>query len=87
MKLKEEQEKNQGIFDYSEIDKEMRNLSIYPQYNGEKSDIFSMGATLFMIHMKSPPFRRSAANDPYFKRLCSNTKQNFWKIFKGISYT
>lgn len=40
-----------------------------------------------MISMKSPPFRKAAANDPYFKRLSSTQKTNFWKIFKGYTYS
>jgi hypothetical protein len=42
-------EENNGIFDYQAMDTQIRNLSIYPKYNGEKADIFSIGATLFMI--------------------------------------
>ena len=37
--------------------------------------------------MKSPPFRKAVQTDPYFKRLSGSMKQNFWKIFKGISYS
>jgi len=37
---------------YSDLDGKLRNLSVYPKYNGEKADVFSCGATLFMIHMK-----------------------------------
>lgn len=80
-------ENDDGIFDYAEIDGKLRNLSAYPKYNGEKADLFSCGATLFMIQMRSPPFRKAVQNDPYFKRLSSAVKQNFWKIFKSISYS
>jgi serine/threonine protein kinase len=75
-----------GDFEYSDLDGQLRKLSVYPQYNGEKADIFSCGASLFMIHMHSPPFRKAVNTDPYFKRLCSAMKQNFWKIFKNISF-
>lgn len=67
MKFKAENESE--VFDYSEIDGQIRNMSLYPKYNGPKADIFSIGATIFMIHMKSPPFRKSVQTDPYFKRL------------------
>jgi len=60
---------------------------VHPKYNGEKADIFSCGATLFMLKMRSPPFRRAVQSDPYFKRLSSTLKQNFWKIFKDISFS
>lgn len=60
---------------------------MFPKYNGEKADIFSIGATLFMIQMQSPPFRKAIATDPYFKRIASVKKQNFWKIFKGIPHS
>mmetsp|Transcript_14806 Transcript_14806/g.25182 ORF Transcript_14806/g.25182 Transcript_14806/m.25182 type:complete len:291 (-) Transcript_14806:403-1275(-) len=81
------QETKGEAFDYHEIDKKLRKFSIYPTYNGEQADVFSCGATLFMIQMKSPPFRKAVQTDPYFKRLSSSAKQNFWKIFKNISYS
>lgn len=59
-----------GIFNYAQIDSKLRSMSVYPQYNGEKADIFSIGATLFMMRMKSPPFKKAILSDPYFKRLC-----------------
>jgi hypothetical protein len=40
-----------------------------------------------MISMKTPPFRKAVSNDPYFKRLISTQKINFWKIFKGYTYS
>lgn len=67
-------ENDKGIFDYQEIDSQIRNMSVYPKYNGFKADIFSIGATLFMIQMKSPPFRKAVQTDPYFKRLSSSMK-------------
>lgn len=75
------------IFDYSEIDGQLRKLSLQPKYNAEKADIFSIGATMFMVQMQSPPFRKAIHTDPYFKRLSSTKKGNFWKIFKGIPHS
>ncbi len=72
---------------YLKINKQMREMSVYPKYDGVKADIFSCGATLFMIQMRSPPFRKAVVSDPYFKRLSSTVKQNFWKIFKNIPST
>ena len=46
LEMKEKQEHD--VFDYS-LDSEFRRMSTHPLYNGEKADIFSCGATLFMI--------------------------------------
>ena len=44
--------------DYSpEIEAKLRRLSHHPKYNGEKADIFSIGATIFMTRLLCPPFR------------------------------
>jgi serine/threonine protein kinase len=51
-----------------------RDASEWPRYNAEKADVFSMGASLFLIHMRAPPFRRACGSDPYFKRLASAMK-------------
>jgi len=63
MKFKSEneapKETETGIFEYSEIDTHLRRLSMNPKYDGPKSDIFSIGVTFFMMHMKSPPFRKA----------------------------
>lgn len=52
----------------------MRKLTMFPKYNGEKADIFACGATLFMMYMQSPPFRKAVSTDPYYKRLSSTVK-------------
>lgn len=39
------------VIDYSELDAKLRKLSTFPKYNAEKADIFSIGASLFMIQM------------------------------------
>lgn len=70
-------------FDEGVLDNKLRHLHIYPKYNGVKADVFSCGATLFLVHMQSPPFRKAVQTDPYYKRLSGPTKQNFWKIFKN----
>ena len=74
------------VFEYSDLDGQLRSLSLYPKYDGMKADVFSCGATLFMVHMQAPPFRKAVMTDPYFKRLASAMKQNFWKIFKNITF-
>ena len=72
---------------YKQVESEFRRMLTHSLYNGEKADVFSCGATLFVIQMQSPPFRRAAQSDPYFKRLSSDNKNNFWKIFKNTPYS
>ena len=54
------------------------------KYDGFKADIFSAATTLFLMVMRSPPFRKAHIKDPFFKRLCAVDKKAFWNIFKGI---
>jgi hypothetical protein len=49
-----------------------------------KADLFSLATTLFLMVMRSPPFRKAHHKDPYFKRLCASDRKAFWNIFKGI---
>jgi serine/threonine protein kinase len=49
-----------------------------------KADLFSAATTLFLMVMRSPPFRRAHQKDPFFKRLCASDRKPFWNIFKGI---
>jgi serine/threonine protein kinase len=58
MQMKQEQDREEELM-FRDLDGKLRTLSVYPKYNGEKADIFSIGATLFMLHMKSPPFRKA----------------------------
>ena len=69
VELKSRAERGADVFEYSDLDGELRSLSIYPKYDGVKADVFSCGASLFSIHMQSPPFRKATHTDPYFKRL------------------
>jgi len=48
-RLKQEQDETGEEISLSQIDSKLRQLAIYPKYNGEKADIFSCGATFFMI--------------------------------------
>jgi hypothetical protein len=43
-----------------------------------KADLFSSATTLFLMVMRSPPFRRAHLKDPYFKRLCASDRKPFW---------
>ena len=49
-----------------------------------KADLFSAATALFMMVMRSPPFRKAHQKDPYFKRLCASDRKPFWNIFKTI---
>ena len=53
-------------------------------YDPMKADLFSAATTLFLMVMRSPPFRKAHIKDPYFKRLCASDRKPFWNIFKGI---
>jgi hypothetical protein len=52
----------------------LRKLHFKPKYNGEKADIFSIGATIFMVRMQSAPFVKADKADPYYKRLSGAVK-------------
>jgi len=45
------QDQGDKVFEYSDLDGQLRSLSMYPKYNGVMADLFSCGATLFMVHM------------------------------------
>jgi serine/threonine protein kinase len=51
----------------------------YP-YDPVSSDVFSLGISLFLMVMKSKPFKVASRSDPYYKRLISANSANFWKI-------
>ncbi|CDW84194.1 protein kinase domain containing protein [Stylonychia lemnae] len=53
-------------------------------YNAAKADVFSAGVTLFLMMTKCPPFRSAHLKDPYFRRLSSQDKKAFWKIFNSL---
>lgn len=42
-------ENDEAAYDFAYIDGQLRHLQVYPKYNGEKADIFSCSATLFII--------------------------------------
>lgn len=65
-------------------EKLINNKEIANAYDGIKADIFSSATTLFLMVMRSPPFRKATLKDPFFKRLNNNDKKHFWNIFKGI---
>ena len=73
-KMQAENQNADKVFEYSDLDGKLRSLSMYPKYDGVKADVFSCGATLFMVHIQAPPFRKAVMNDPYFKRLSSAMK-------------
>lgn len=49
-------------------------MSLNPKYNGEKADIFSIGATIFMTKLLCPAFGKAVTTDPYYKRLVGPMK-------------
>lgn len=87
-KMMAENESKDGVFEYSDLDGQLRSLSIFPKYDGVKADVFSCGACMFVLHMQAPPFKKATQSDPYYKRLSNSMmKQHFWKIFKNIPFS
>ena len=56
-------------------------------YCGIKADIFSTATTLFVLVMKSPPFKSSHVKDKHFARLCKKDTTLYWKTFAHIKTT
>lgn len=46
-------------------------------YDGLKADMFSIGVILFMIVIKSYPFKNSDKNDKFYRLIMKNTEESF----------
>jgi serine/threonine protein kinase len=46
-------------------------------YDGLKADMFSIGVILFMIVIKSYPFKNSDKNDKFYRLIIKNTQESF----------
>ena len=43
-------------------------------------DLFAAAIILFIMVTQHPPFPKAVPNDPFYKLLCSNRADLFWKV-------
>mmetsp|Transcript_18617 Transcript_18617/g.17713 ORF Transcript_18617/g.17713 Transcript_18617/m.17713 type:complete len:297 (+) Transcript_18617:36-926(+) len=48
-------------------------------YNGASVDLFATGIILFIMVTQHPPFTRAEPTDPFYRLLCANRQDLFWK--------
>ena len=48
-------------------------------YNGAAVDLFATGIILFIMFTQHPPFTRAEPADPFYRLLCANRADLFWK--------
>lgn len=48
-------------------------------YNGASVDLFATGIILFIMFTQHPPFTRAEPSDPFYRLLCANRVDLFWK--------
>jgi len=48
-------------------------------YNGASVDLFASGIILFIMFTQHPPFTRAEPSDPFYRLLCANRADLFWK--------
>lgn len=48
-------------------------------YNGASVDLFATGIILFIMVTQHPPFTRAEPTDPFYRLLCANRADLFWK--------
>jgi 5'-AMP-activated protein kinase, catalytic alpha subunit len=48
-------------------------------YNGASVDLFACAIILFIMVTQHPPFTRAEPNDPFYRLLCANRQDLFWK--------
>jgi serine/threonine protein kinase len=48
-------------------------------YTGPSVDLFASGIILFIMFTQHPPFSRGEPSDPFYKFLCANRADIFWK--------
>lgn len=48
-------------------------------YSGASVDLFACGIILFIMVTQHPPFTRADPNDPFYRLLCANRADLFWK--------
>ena len=48
-------------------------------YNGPTIDLFAAAIILFIMYAGTPPFSRADPRDDFYKFLCTNKHEGFWK--------
>ena len=48
-------------------------------YSGASVDLFASGIILFIMMTQHPPFTKADPNDPFYRLLCANRADLFWK--------
>lgn len=48
-------------------------------YSGESVDLFACGIILFIMYTQHPPFNKAVPEDPFYKLICINRLDVFWK--------
>jgi serine/threonine protein kinase len=54
-------------------------ILIGAKYHGQMVDIFAMGIILFIMVSQIPPFQMAHPKDGWYKFVCSNRMDKFWK--------
>ena len=54
-------------------------LLLGKEYNAHMLDMFSIAVVLFIMVSRNPPFYKAELSDPYYKYLCCNRPDIFWK--------
>jgi len=48
-------------------------------YSGASVDLFASGIILFIMFTQHPPFTKADPSDPFYRLLCANRPDLFWK--------
>jgi serine/threonine protein kinase len=48
-------------------------------YSGASVDVFACGIILFIMYTQHPPFTRAEPSDPFYRLICANRQDLFWK--------
>ena len=48
-------------------------------YTGASVDLFATAIILFIMYTQHPPFTKAEPNDPFYRLLCANRADLFWK--------
>ena len=48
-------------------------------YVGASVDLFAAAIILFIMFTQHPPFSRAEPNDPFYRLICANRADLFWK--------